>query len=83
MSEGWKKAVVLVDTLEVDFGFEISPAYNIHGRWLTIDLTASVCDAGYKLFGQLDDEGAAGNFNYAHLLGGYNIGTFTASPVAQ
>lgn len=83
VDEGWKKAVVLVDTLDVDIGFEISPAYNIHGRWLTIDLTATVCDADYKLFGQLEDENAAGNFNYAHLLGGYSIGTFTASPVGE
>jgi hypothetical protein len=83
VDEGWKKAVVLVDTLDVDFGFDINPAYNIHGRWLTIDLTATVCDADYKLFGQLDGENAAGNFNYSHLLGGYNIGTFTASLVGE
>jgi hypothetical protein len=83
VDEDWKKAVVLVDTLDIDYGFDISPAYSIRGRWLTIDLTASVCDADYKLIGQLDDENAAGNFNYAHLLGGYNIGTFTASPVGE
>ena len=79
----WKKALVVEDELDFDFGFEIEPAYKIHGRWLNVDLTASICDADYNLNGELSKEGAAGFFNYSHLLGGRNIGTFTAVPVTD
>jgi hypothetical protein len=74
----WKRAVVLESSLTFDFGFVVQPAYRVHGRWLTVDLTASMCYADHILDGELDNEGASGFFNYHHNLGGDNIGTFTA-----
>ena len=79
----WKKALVIDDSLDFDVGFEKQPAYNIKGPWLTIDLTASTCNVHHRLIGDVNSDGATGSFNYLDLLGSYNIGTFTASPVVD
>ena len=77
---GWRKAIVIDDTVDFDFGFEKSPAYSVHGRWLTVDLTASICELDHNLVGEIDEQGASGFFNFAHSLGGYNVGKFVATP---
>jgi hypothetical protein len=79
----WKTAVILEDRLDYDFGFDLQPAYRVHGRWLTVDLTASMCNVDHIFNGEVDDDGASGFFNYYHRLGGNNIGAFTAVPVTQ
>lgn len=79
----WKHAVILEDNLDYDFGFDLHPAYRMHGRWLTLDLTGSMCNVGHIFNGEVDDEGASGFFNYYHRLGGTYIGTYTAVPVTQ
>jgi hypothetical protein len=82
-NRGWKRAVIFEDKIDYDFGFELQPAYRVHGYWLTVDLTASVCGAGHLFNGDLGDDGASGFFNYSHRLGGNNIGTFIAVPVEE
>jgi len=79
----WKKATIIDDGLDFDFGFEKRPAYNVKGPWITIDLTASTCNVHHKLVGDVDSEGAVGSFNYIDLLDSYSIGTFTAKPVVD
>ena len=80
----FRKAIVLEDNLKADLqGIEKQPAYHIGALWLTIDLTASVCWADYILMGDINKEEAKGFFNYSHPFGGYNIGSFTASPVVE
>lgn len=77
---GSNKAVVINNSLDIDFGFELDPAFTLHGRWLRIDLTASTCDVDHVLYGEVNAKSANGFFNYSHPLGGYNIGTFRATP---
>jgi hypothetical protein len=79
----WKRAVIVEDELDYPFGFELQPAYRVHGNWLTIDLTASVCGADHLLNGELEGAGASGFFNYSHRLGGNNIGTFVAVAIEE
>ncbi len=81
--DNWMQAVILENKLDYDFGFDLHPAYRVHGRWLTLDLTASMCHVGHIFNGEVDDDGASGFFNYYHRLGGTYIGTYTAVPVTQ
>lgn len=74
----WMRAVIIYDAIQYDFGFKLRPAYRVHGNWLTVDLTATVCGADHLFNGELGDDSASGFFNYSHRLGGNNIGTFTA-----
>lgn len=77
---GWKRAEIIHGDIDYDFGFDLQPAYRVHGNWITIDLTASICGADHLLNGELNDDGASGFFNYSHRLGGNNLGTFIAVP---
>ena len=79
----WSKMPVLENGLDFDFGVEFRPAYTIHGPWLTIDLTSSVCYLDHILIGNIAPDGVSGFFNLSHKLGGENIGSFTARPVLQ
>ncbi len=76
----WKKAVVLEDGLNFDFGTEFRPAYTIFGPWLTMDLTSASCNIDHTLIGDIGPDEASGTFNLAHPLGGSNLGRFTAQP---
>ena len=79
----WMYAVILEDKLDYDFDFALDPAYRVHGRWLTLDLTASMCNVGHVFNGEVDNEGASGFFNYYDPLGGSHLGTYTAVSVTQ
>ena len=79
----WKRADIIHGTIDYDFGFDLRPAYRVHGNWITIDLTAAVCGADHLLNGELSGDEASGFFNYSHRLGGNNIGTFIAVPAAD
>lgn len=79
----WKRAIVVENKLKYDFGFALQPAYRFHGHWLTVDLTAANCGADHLLNGEMKNSNATGFFNYSHRLGGNNIGTFIAIPVAK
>lgn len=79
----WYRALLLEESVDYDFGFDLRPAYRVHGQWLTVDLTSSICNADHLLNGEMDDDGASGFFNYAHRLGGNNLGKFTATPVSD
>lgn len=79
----WKEAIVMDNKLNVELSFEARPAYNVKGPWLTVDLTATTCNVHHNLVGDVDGEGAAGTYNYIHLLGSFNVGTFTASPLVD
>ena len=81
--KGSMRAVVISNSLDLDFGFDLDPAFTIHDRWLRIDLTAAICDVDHILYGEINAESASGFFNYSHPLGGYNIGTFSASPATS
>jgi hypothetical protein len=74
----WKRARILADRLDFDFGFDLYPAYTISGPWLTIDLTSSICSVDHNLIGELSDDGASGHFTVSHSIGGENVGTFRA-----
>ena len=60
-NRGWKRAVIVEGKIDYDFGFELQPAYRVHGHWLTVDLTASVCGADHLFNGDLGDDGASGS----------------------
>lgn len=79
----FRKAIVLEDDLAYDLGMEKQPAYHISLFALALDLTASVCHTNFILSGPINSEEASGFFNYAHPLGGYNIGRFTATPIVE
>jgi hypothetical protein len=79
----WKRADIIHGSIDYDFGFDLRPAYRVHGNWITLDLTAAVCGADHLLNGELSDTGASGFFNYSHRLGGNNVGTFIAVPAAD
>jgi hypothetical protein len=81
-NEHWKKMLILEDRLNFDFGVETRPAYTVHGPWLTIDLTASICYLDHNLIGDITSDGASGFFTFSHKIGGHNIGKFTARPVS-
>lgn len=76
-----KKAVILEDELAFDLDLEMQPAYSISLFWLRLDLTASSCNTNFMVLGNIDATEASGFFNYAHPLGGENIGRFTAVPL--
>jgi hypothetical protein len=76
----WWRADVVSEDLEYKFGFDLKPAYRLHGPWLTVDLTSTTCSADYLLNGEMNGETAQGFFNYSHKLGGDNIGKFIALP---
>jgi hypothetical protein len=78
-----RKAVIIDDQLTVDLDLEKRPAYSISFYWLRLDLTASVCHTNFLLLGNIDASEASGFFNYAHPLGGQNIGRFHAVPVRE
>ena len=59
----------------------MQPTYEIRGPWITIDLTGTICNVGYRFLGELGDDGATGFFNYSHKMGGENIGRFVATPI--
>lgn len=80
---GWRKAIVMEDNLDFDFSADKQPAFNISANWITIDLTATVCNVNHVLIGELVEDGAAGHFNYSHPLGGYSVGTFKATPIVD
>ena len=81
-NDDWSLMRVLEDNLDFDFGVDSRPAYYIHGPWLTIDLTSSVCYLDHNLIGNIDTVGASGFFNVSHKIGGQNIGRFSAAPVS-
>ena len=76
----WQRADIIHGSIDYDFGFDLRPAYRIHGNWITVDLTAAVCGADHLLNGELKRDTASGFFNYSHRLGGNNVGTFIAVP---
>ena len=76
----WKRAVIIHGSIDYDFGFDLRPAYRVHGNWITLDLTAAACGADHLFSGELSNDGAIGFFNYSHRLGGNNVGTFVAVP---
>jgi len=77
---GWNRAIIVDDRLDLGIGVVKSPAFRIVGPWLVVDLTSSTCSAGHRLVGDLSPGGAEGFFNYAHRLGGENLGRFVARP---
>jgi len=77
---GWRRAIIVDDNLDLGVGVVKSPAFRIVGPWLVVDLTSSTCSAGHRLVGDLGPDGATGFFNYAHRLGGENLGRFVARP---
>lgn len=77
---GWRRAIIVDDHLDLGVGVVKSPAFRIVGPWLVVDLTSSTCSAGHRLVGDLGPDGARGYFNYAHRLGGENLGRFVARP---
>ena len=81
VDKNWKKAIILNNGLEVDIGDDAQPAYLVHGRWLTVDLTADRCNVGHKFVGELSASGASGFFNYTTSVGGRNLGSFVAEPL--
>jgi len=82
-NDSWQKMQVLEDNLDFDFGVDSRPAYSIHGPWLTIDLTSSVCYLDHVLIGNIAAESASGFFNMSHQIGGQNLGSFTAQPISK
>jgi len=77
---GWLRAIIVEDHLDLGVGIVKNPAFRIVGPWLVVDLTSSTCSAGHRLVGDLGPDGATGFFNYAHRLGGENLGRFVARP---
>lgn len=47
-----------------------NPAYNIEGSYLSIDLTADICDSGNNISGELNSNGFNGTHGISHLFGG-------------
>lgn len=82
-NDDWQKMLVLEDNLDFDFGVDSRPAYSLHGPWLTIDLTSSVCYLDHILIGDMTPNAASGFFNLSHQIGGENIGRFTAKPLSN
>ena len=82
-NDHWSRMPVVENGLDFDFGVEFRPAYTIHGPWLTIDLTSSVCYLDHMLIGNIAPDGVSGFFNLSHKIGGENIGKFTARPVSR
>lgn len=83
VDKNWKKAVILENDLDVDIGDDAQPAYLVHGRWLTVDLTADRCNVGHKFIGELSASGASGFFNYTTFVGGRHLGSFIAEPLIR
>jgi hypothetical protein len=79
----WRKAIVMDTSLDFDFGVDLQPAYNLHGPWLTVELTASSCSLNHRLVGDVSSGGAAGSFHYLHALNASIVGTFSAKPVVE
>ncbi|MDH4107607.1 MAG: hypothetical protein OEW35_04775 [Gammaproteobacteria bacterium] len=77
---GWRRAVIIDDRLDLGIGVVKNPAFRIVGPWLVVDLTSTTCSAGHRLVGDLYADRAEGFFNYAHRLGGENLGRFVARP---
>lgn len=78
VGDHWRKALVMGNKLDFDFGVELQPAYNIDGPWLTVELTASSCSLHHRFVGDVSNDGATGSFHYVHALGATIIGTFSA-----
>jgi len=77
---GWYRADVIENKLDYELAAELAPGYSIKGPWITVDLTATTCNIGYKMVGTITNDGAAGHFNFVHSLGGENVGKFRARP---
>lgn len=76
----WYRADVIENELDYEIDAELAPGYKIIGPWITVDLSATSCNIGYKMVGTATNDGAAGHFNVVHSLGGGNIGEFMAIP---
>ena len=89
-SGDWKYAEVLSSTdesvglsLPVEIIGGLHVAYQIHGALLQMDLNGNVCDSNNLVLGQLLETGAVGRVDYSHMLGGEQIGWFTAAPASR
>ena len=82
-TSGWYRADVIDNTLDMELAAEMIPGYMISGPWITVDLSATSCNTGYKLIGTLSENGASGHVSFVHSIGGEHIGNFVAMPVSR
>ena len=72
-----------IDVLSPQSAFErrmSSPAYQLEGSALMIDLNARVCDANRELVGKLTSKGAAGSMRMTDPFGSEDAGSFIVVP---